>query len=605
MLGAVALVSVVNCTEADGGPRARAVSGQLDLSTWDPERDGAVALDGEWAFCWGELLPAHSTAAAFPGASFATVPGSWNEDRKEGVPVGGHGVATFGLRVLLPPHADEVELGLKLSGQRSAFTLFVDGRQVSRGGFVGHDKASTLPGRKPEVVALGATGSSVQLILHVANFHYRRGGTRSLILGEAKQLRGARERGLAMDFFLFGGLLMMALYHLCWFALRKHEPAPLYFGTFCLIIATRAAINGEEFLTSWVPELGFEFFLVLEYITVYLGLPLFCMFCREIYPAEFDRRVLRVIKWLGFIFTALVLLTPEWVYGHTFRAYHVIILLSCAYVGFVIWRAHKNGRLGAWVFLLGFCVLFAVTLNDILNQNMILSTGFWTPLGLAGFVLSQAFVLSLRFSRSFDENVRLKHHLEDVVEERTEELRSALLDLEQANQVLEDLSRLDGLTRVNNRRVFDSALDSEWRRAHRDRTPLAMLLIDIDHFKAINDTYGHLCGDECLKAVASCIRANAGRTSDMVARYGGEEFAVLLANTHREGAYLVAERIRIAVSTQPVATSKGIVKLTVSTGVSVQVPDRRNGGLSLVAAADEALYEAKATGRNRTCQTAS
>ena len=166
---------------------------------------------------------------------------------------------------------------------------------------------------------------------------------------------------------------------------------------------------------------------------------------------------------------------------------------------------------------------------------------------------------------------------------------------------LRRLSQQDGLTGVPNRRAFDERLTLECRRAMRNRTPLSLLMIDIDFFKAYNDEYGHPSGDQCLKKVASALRESLGRTGDLLARYGGEEFAVILPDTPPEGALHVAEEMRRTVEQRRVShiTSATGATITVSLGVATIVPTARSSCRNLLKEADRALYQAKKAGRNR------
>ncbi|PIT01163.1 diguanylate cyclase [Bradyrhizobium nitroreducens] len=168
---------------------------------------------------------------------------------------------------------------------------------------------------------------------------------------------------------------------------------------------------------------------------------------------------------------------------------------------------------------------------------------------------------------------------------------------------LETLAIEDSLTGLANRRRFDERLKEEWARAYRDRSSLALLMIDVDHFKAYNDDYGHPAGDACLRLVAKIIAAETQRAGDLAARYGGEEFAMLLPNTDAAGCALVGERIRKAIHEAGLVQSSNLASgcVTVSVGGATCRPalERTAGVASLVEAADRALYAAKDAGRNR------
>lgn len=174
--------------------------------------------------------------------------------------------------------------------------------------------------------------------------------------------------------------------------------------------------------------------------------------------------------------------------------------------------------------------------------------------------------------------------------------------LKRKTDLLAQHAQRDGLTGVANRRSFDQQLDKEWRRAQRNQTPLSLVMIDADHFKDINDSFGHLVGDDCLRGIAQCAASQLKRPGDLLARYGGEEFALLLPETPAEGARQLAEAIRGAVETAfalPSATGGAGPQLTVSLGYATFIPTMGDIPEALVRAADQNLYLAKRAGRNR------
>jgi diguanylate cyclase (GGDEF)-like protein len=173
--------------------------------------------------------------------------------------------------------------------------------------------------------------------------------------------------------------------------------------------------------------------------------------------------------------------------------------------------------------------------------------------------------------------------------------------LTETNTQLERLSTLDTLTGLANRRRFDEVLRHEWRRAAREGSPLSLVFCDIDNFKAYNDGYGHLAGDECLVKVARAVSTASNRPGDLAARYGGEEFVLILPGTSEEGARTLAERLRqrVADLAIPHAHSHLAPHLTISLGVASAVPRPGSDPADLLDLADRALYAAKEEGRNR------
>lgn len=206
-------------------------------------------------------------------------------------------------------------------------------------------------------------------------------------------------------------------------------------------------------------------------------------------------------------------------------------------------------------------------------------------------------------AEALEATLRANRELEERVGERTGQLQLTLHTLELANEELAHLSITDALTQLHNRGYFDRTLALELERAAATGSPLALLMVDIDHFKVVNDRWGHLAGDECLRQVAIALRNSACRAGDLVARYGGEEFGVVLAGTAAAPALDLAERARRAVEALAVHWRGEPVPLTISIGVAV-----REGAAAaavdpseFVRQADTALYAAKRAGRNRVC----
>ncbi|MBL1260274.1 MAG: diguanylate cyclase [Thiotrichaceae bacterium] len=204
---------------------------------------------------------------------------------------------------------------------------------------------------------------------------------------------------------------------------------------------------------------------------------------------------------------------------------------------------------------------------------------------------------------------RIKAHSRSYVAQQQRdaafrELHELQKELEIKNVELQRLSAIDGLTGIPNRRSFDEYIAKEWRRAVREGTCLALLLIDIDFFKKYNDGYGHQGGDDCLQKVAQVLADTMRRSSDMVARYGGEEFTVVLPNTDLDGAMVIAEELRLAVEKLALKHAFSDVTdiVSISLGAAGIPPQCGDDCASLIALADAALYKAKEEGRNRCCR---
>ena len=214
-------------------------------------------------------------------------------------------------------------------------------------------------------------------------------------------------------------------------------------------------------------------------------------------------------------------------------------------------------------------------------------------LGLAICVYAIVVVRALLpVHRSMVEAIGLNFELEEEINQR-----------KTIEKQLREISLKDGLTGLANRRHFDNVLNVELQRAQRKSQPLSLVLIDIDDFKAFNDTYGHVKGDECLQRLSRLIEESVKRTGDLPARYGGEELALILPDTNAEDAFRITEGIRRAVHKLAIphksSRIEGCESITVSAGIATMIPDRDAVSSEIVQLADESLYKAKRSGRNR------
>lgn len=201
---------------------------------------------------------------------------------------------------------------------------------------------------------------------------------------------------------------------------------------------------------------------------------------------------------------------------------------------------------------------------------------------------------------------RLRYHSKAFVHKLQrdkvfEALQKAQAELEKQNIELLRLSQLDGMTEIANRRYFDECIIIEMKRSVRNQQPLSVIMLDVDHFKRYNDTYGHLQGDDCLRKIPAIIKKQLHRPADLIARYGGEEFVLLLPETDLDGAKIIAESICTAIFNAkiPHGSSTTASYVTVSLGVTSGLPSSSDTPEQWLKQADEMLYQAKASGRNQ------
>ncbi len=225
----------------------------------------------------------------------------------------------------------------------------------------------------------------------------------------------------------------------------------------------------------------------------------------------------------------------------------------------------------------------------------------WIKGGLMGLLALTSAGLLFLLQRRQRQSAHDAEAASRLLRQKNAELQALNQQLHAQSEQLRALALSDGLTGVANRRRLDEQLQAEWRRCQREGRPLAVLMVDVDHFKGYNDRYGHAAGDACLQVLAAILQAGLTRSHDLVARYGGEEFVCLLPDCDRDGALRKAEALRAAVLAHalPHAASGVAEVVTISVGVAAQQPGEEGTPEALLAQADQALYRAKQQGRNR------
>ena len=285
---------------------------------------------------------------------------------------------------------------------------------------------------------------------------------------------------------------------------------------------------------------------------------------------------------LAILAAAIAMLSTiqEWLRSRSREVLLFIIAWSTVLIGFLLYSGQKFGFLP-----INIVTEHSIEIGAILEVILL-------ALGLADRINSERRIRLETQERMLEVQIQANKELDDKVRERTEEL-------ELLNDHLQVASITDSLTQVKNRHYFDKKLPSEYRRAYRDKYAISLLIIDIDHFKSFNDNYGHQAGDAVLKAVAMSVQDVVMRPSDAVSRYGGEEFTILLPNTPKNGAYLVAERVRKHIESLEVEWEGQVFSVTASFGLASCIPSHHEGEGLLLKEADDYLYVAKDHGRNR------
>ncbi|MDE2402697.1 MAG: GGDEF domain-containing protein [Burkholderiales bacterium] len=447
------------------------------------------------------------------------------------------------------------------------------------------------PGEQVQVFARVQSQGSLQAPLEISTTHHQeqRAQNEQLLLG-----------------LYSGALLAMLLYNLLLYASLR-DRAYLYYVVYIVLFGiAQSTLSGLAYEYLWPnsPNWG------NQATPVFMGLAgwSLVLFSRQFldtrrHAAHIDA-VMRVLQWL---FVAIVPATFVMSYAWSVKLATLLTLVAPLLMLILTAILLRQGVRQAYYFLWAFGGLLLGFMLNSLNRFGLMESSLLTDYGMQiGSLLEitlLSFALAHRLKLSQQANMRLQRahaaELEASVLARTRDLDNAMAELTRANARLQDLSVRDSLTGLHNRQFLAERLPEMWRFAQRWHQPLSVLMIDIDHFKQVNDQHGHAAGDEALRQVAAVLSEIIRRPGDHAVRYGGEEFLVILPQTDLAGAAHMAESIRLGVQSLDVHYADQAIVLTVSIGVACTIPAAHSLPETLLNAADELLYEAKHGGRNR------
>ncbi|WP_430460048.1 sensor domain-containing diguanylate cyclase [Thalassolituus sp. LLYu03] len=418
-----------------------------------------------------------------------------------------------------------------------------------------------------------------------------------------------RSAPVAADAAFHAVLLSMLAYNLLIYLISRDLLFLLYAGSIGSIALMMANLHGWTYAFFWPESPYFNDLMVLLSIAL-----------AEVLTAMFGMRFLRLAKlhpgmyrlYLVLVATAvgLGLLSLIASYSLMIRLLSglaVVMTMTSFGLGLILWRETRSRDVFLFFVALSFLLaglgVYALQHFGLIPVNM-----FTSHSAEVGHII-QVILLALSLADRHNRERMARIAAQDVIISMQREanvvldnkVRERTTELEQANRRLQEESTTDALTQVRNRRCFDQRFFTLYQEAYRQQRPLALLLIDIDHFKQFNDTYGHQTGDTVLQKVAAMMQQVLRRPMDTVYRYGGEEFAVLLPMTDTEGAVTVAEQLRKRVSVTRIRHDDLELGVTVSVGLCATIPGNREDQHLLYEAADKALYRAKEQGRNRVC----
>lgn len=386
-----------------------------------------------------------------------------------------------------------------------------------------------------------------------------------------------------------GAILFMTLFLWILYLIMPEDKAKFYFALASTFVTVKSLYSGQQLGFVSYPLIGYGIGLRIAYLMVPAIAVTFMAFAGECFKDMSNKRLQKYFFSASAIQIAAILLLPQSMYQETFVFYQIMIIFAALMVLTWAIRAVRAGMEGADVYTFGYLVFFATAINDILYSMLLIDTGYYLSFGLFVLILTQAAILALRMRRAIQTEAYMKTNLESLVDERTKEL-------ELEKNKFENLSKVDSLTLLYNKGYMSEVLQYEFESFKRYHGALSVLMLDLDLFKVVNDTYGHVKGDEVLQKIAEVLKEHSRRT-DIIGRFGGEEFLIVLRFTALDDAMKHAEQLRRHIEGIQFEHLGKAFSITTSIGVSsaneMLLDDRQ-----LIHEADEALYNAKKNGRN-------
>ncbi len=406
---------------------------------------------------------------------------------------------------------------------------------------------------------------------------------------------------------LYGVVIALVLYNLLLY-LSTRESAFLFYIIYVSVFGLfQMSLNGFTFQFFWPDSpmmantgllllMSTSMMAMLQFVRVFLNLRMVSPASNRLMLVMIAITAVFMISDFIFDYRTLIQLQTLFVFVNN------VVIAAC---GIIAWR--KGYRPARYLLLAMALVFLGTMLYASVSLGLlpkVFVTEFSIQIGLAGEMILLSLGLADRLNQLKEENLALFREgqitLERRVAERTEELGSAMRKLSEVNKVLEEISMRDGLTQLYNRRYLDQTLGELWQSGAERGQPLALIILDLDHFKTINDQHGHLAGDECLICIARLLEKQCRELKCVIARFGGEEICILLPNHTLDQAVALAEQLRLRIKKTPIPTDGQRIAVSASFGVASMIPDAMGDATTLVRNADDAMYQAKKDGRNCT-----
>lgn len=560
-------------------------------------------LKGDWRIVYGNWLdPAMPWQEIVSCTQDIKVPGVYKPENLRDFPDSTAGYGTLAVKVKAPNILKE-RYAIETVYLGSAYEMYANGTFIGEVGKIGRTPESTQGHINPIMGTIEAQNGEITLMFHFSAFKqvlY----IRDFSFGTERNIRYHYLTRLALDLLIVGSALIMGLYHLSLYWLRRKDTSLLYFAMICFVYCARTLCVGNRFIVTLIPNLDSVIFMRITYITIYLMPMLIMLFLRAIYTKYTPRVLVAGMIAFSVTTTLMTLVTGFETFDKVMMLFEWVFVILMLSMVTIISRARLKGEIGSGVMLSGIVIFCATGVNDLLYEMGIIHTTSLTPLGFMLFLFAQAVMLSIVYSNAYKqaehlatENLRINEELrrsneelESAVALRTSQIRETQKALEVRNAELKWQAITDPLTGLYNRRyLFDTAESCPKGERY------GMAVIDIDDFKQINDTYGHVVGDEVICQLAQILMITFTE-EDIAARIGGEEFCVFSRVTCEKEFETKLDSFMMRVRKSVCMVSSTPIQYTVSIGYAIS--DAELDVDSLFLRSDTAVYQAKRSGKN-------
>jgi diguanylate cyclase (GGDEF)-like protein len=577
-------------------------------------QNGEVKLDGAWGFYWGEWLPLDEIDSnnypigTIPRLDFLKQIVKNDQDKAKPIV---YGYGTYLLKI------DGLERVFKqpaihmrsVSDAWQAWWVNANGssRYLGQSGKISKDGSDQQQRYRTTVLDLPTDSSKGTLVIYLSSHTSNRAGLFAVpVIQEHEHISRGIYIDLASRILLLGVGVFVVMQNLIFYAQRPKEKTLILLALFGFAGLMRGLVSSDYFYVFVGDPSLFVIITKLEYLLLIWPAVAGVHFFANLCPFEWAKQYIQVNYGVLIITIVATWLLPiQSVMFHLYL-YQSVLLCIAASMLMIVANGMIKRMPGSGSLMMSLLPLMLAVCNDIYASASSQYNVFIAEYALFLFFFVQSQIHASNYIRALKTAEHLTNNLQKEINIKTEELllhnqmlATKAFDLEQQRNKIKQLSRFDHLTGLFNRKTLDEYSAVQFKYTQESQSPLAVIMMDLDDFKSINDKYGHRVGDDCLKFVGDYLANSGLRKNDIVARYGGEEILILLPNTDLVNAEIMTTRLCDGLNDRSVVSAHPPIKLTASFGVAERITSRVNCIEDLIDEADKALYIAKEKGKNR------